>query len=54
MDGISAVAVPVRLGERVVASISIAGPTSRFRADDWLDDLAALTTTVHVTQEVHA
>ena len=44
VDGVSAAAVPVRLGERVVASVSIAGPTSRFRAEDWVTDLQALVT----------
>lgn len=40
--GISAAAVPVSLGNDVVASVSIAGPTSRFRADLWVTDLRAL------------
>nr|WP_064689757.1 IclR family transcriptional regulator [Rhodococcus qingshengii] len=40
--GISAAAVPVRIGGDVVASVSIAGPTSRFRADLWVPDLRAL------------
>lgn len=40
--GISAAAVPVYLGSDVVASVSIAGPTSRFRADLWVTNLRAL------------
>ncbi|WJJ14589.1 IclR family transcriptional regulator (plasmid) [Prescottella equi] len=40
--GISAAAVPVQIGNDVVASVSIAGPTSRFRADLWVTDLLAL------------
>lgn len=39
VDGISAAAVPVHLGDRVVAALSIAGPTTRFQAEDWLIDL---------------
>jgi DNA-binding IclR family transcriptional regulator len=39
VDGVSGAAVPVTLGSRVVASLSIAGPTARFRADEWIDDL---------------
>ncbi len=39
VDGISAAAIPVHLGERVVAALSIAGPTTRFQAEDWLTDL---------------
>lgn len=42
LDGVSGAAVPVRLGSRVVASVSIAGPTARFRAHDWIDDLKGL------------
>jgi DNA-binding IclR family transcriptional regulator len=38
-DGVSAAAVPVRLGNHVVAALSIAGPTSRFRAGDWITQL---------------
>lgn len=43
VDGVSAAAVPVRVGKRVVASISIAGPTSRFRATNWIAELRELT-----------
>lgn len=39
VDGVSGAAVPVRVGGAVVASLSIAGPTNRFRADEWVDDL---------------
>lgn len=39
VDGVSGAAVPVRLGDRVVASLSIAGPTSRFDVSSWIDDL---------------
>lgn len=46
MDGVSAAAVPVWLGRRVVASVSIAGPTSRFQAGDWISDLRALVSSV--------
>jgi IclR family acetate operon transcriptional repressor len=42
LDGVSAVAAPVRLGDEVVAALSIAGPTMRFRAQEWLDDLLVL------------
>lgn len=42
LDGVSAAAVPVRIGRRVVASLSIAGPTSRFHADKWIPDLKAI------------
>jgi DNA-binding IclR family transcriptional regulator len=42
LDGVSAAAVPVRFGDQVVAALSIAGPTTRFRARDWLDDLFEL------------
>lgn len=42
MDGVSAAAVPVRLGQRIVASVSIAGPTSRFDAEEWIPDLKEL------------
>lgn len=45
VDGVSAAAVPVRLGRRIVASVSIAGPTARFRAGDWVEDLLDLVTT---------
>jgi DNA-binding IclR family transcriptional regulator len=44
LDGVSALAVPVRLGDKVVASLSIAGPTTRFRASDWVEDLRGLIT----------
>jgi DNA-binding IclR family transcriptional regulator len=40
--GVSAAAVPIVIGGEVVASVSIAGPTSRFRASLWVDDLLAL------------
>ncbi len=39
LDGVSGAAVPVRIGGRVAASMSIAGPTARFCADDWIGDL---------------
>lgn len=42
VDGVSAAAVPVQIGSRVVASVSIAGPTARFRAEEWIDDLKAI------------
>lgn len=42
LDGVSGAAVPVRVGGEVVASLSIAGPTARFRADEWIDDLQAI------------
>ncbi len=42
-DGVSAAAVAVRLGEEVLGGVSIAGPTARFRAEDWIDDLHAIT-----------
>lgn len=42
LDGVSGAAVPVRLGGEVVASLSIAGPTARFGADGWIDDLKAI------------
>ncbi|WP_052665233.1 IclR family transcriptional regulator [Nitriliruptor alkaliphilus] len=44
LDGISGVAVPVRFGTKVVAAVSVAGPTSRLNAEDWVADLQALTT----------
>lgn len=40
--GISAAAVPIVIGDEVVASVSIAGPTSRFRASLWVEELLAL------------
>lgn len=43
LDGVSGVAVPVRLGSSVVAAVSVAGPTSRLRTEDWVADLQALT-----------
>ncbi len=43
VDGVSGVAVPVRFGSKVVAAVSLAGPTSRLRPEDWVDDLQALT-----------
>jgi DNA-binding IclR family transcriptional regulator len=42
LDGVSGAAVPVWLGDRVAASLSIAGPTARFRADGWIDDLLSI------------
>lgn len=42
LDGVSGAAVPVLIGDRTVASLSIAGPTARFRADEWIDDLKAI------------
>lgn len=44
LDGVSGAAVPVRIGSEVVASLSIAGPTARFRADEWIEDLKAVVT----------
>lgn len=43
LDGVSGVAVPVRFGSSVVAAVSVAGPTSRLNAEDWVADLQALT-----------
>jgi DNA-binding IclR family transcriptional regulator len=45
--GVSAAAVPIAIGGEVVASVSIAGPTSRFRASLWVDDLLALAHPLH-------
>jgi DNA-binding IclR family transcriptional regulator len=45
--GVSAAAVPIVIGGEVVASVSIAGPTSRFRASLWVDDLLALAHPLH-------
>lgn len=42
LDGVSGAAVPVRLGHRTVASLSLAGPTGRVQAEDWVDDLLAI------------
>lgn len=42
LDGVSGAAVPVWLGDRVAASLSIAGPTARFRADGWIEDLLTI------------
>lgn len=42
LDGVSGAAVPVVIGGNVVASLSIAGPTARIRALDWIDDLKAV------------
>lgn len=42
-DGVSAAAVAVRLGADVVGGVSIAGPTVRFRAEDWIEELRAIT-----------
>jgi DNA-binding IclR family transcriptional regulator len=42
VDGVSAAAAPVIVGGRVVAAVSIAGPTTRFRADLWIADLQRL------------
>lgn len=47
VDGVSAAAAPVWLGRKVVASVSIAGPTSRFRADEWIADLKTVVSPVH-------
>lgn len=44
LDGVAGVAVPVRLGQRVVGSLSVAGPTGRIVPEDWVDDLLAITT----------
>ena len=62
LDGVSAVAAPVLLGDEVVAALSIAGPTMRFRAAEWLDHLVALAGSSwtqgveaeHVTQKASA
>lgn len=43
LDGVSGAAVPVKLGRRTVASLSLAGPTGRVEAEEWLDDLLAIT-----------
>jgi DNA-binding IclR family transcriptional regulator len=43
LDGVSGVAVPVRLGDHVVAALSLAGPTERLRTEDWVADLQAIT-----------
>ncbi len=42
-DGVSAAAVAVGFGEDVVGGVSIAGPTARFRAEYWIEDLRAIT-----------
>lgn len=42
LDGVSGAAVPVRLGDRTVASLSLAGPTGRVEAERWVDDLIAI------------
>lgn len=42
LDGVSGAAVPIRIGDEIVGSLSIAGPTARFRADGWVDDLKAI------------
>ena len=44
LDGVSGAAVPVTVGSRTVASLSLAGPTGRVHPEDWIDDLRALTT----------
>jgi DNA-binding IclR family transcriptional regulator len=44
LDGVSGVAVPVRLGSNVVAALSVAGPTSRLNPEDWVAELQGLTT----------
>jgi DNA-binding IclR family transcriptional regulator len=51
VDGVSAAAVPVCLGRRIVASVSIAGPTSRFRADEWIADLEAIVSPLTLASE---
>lgn len=43
LDGVSGAAVPVVVGGRTVASLSLAGPTDRVRAEDWVEDLFAVT-----------
>lgn len=43
LDGVSGAAVPVQLGNRTVASVSLAGPTGRVQAEEWVDDLLAIT-----------
>lgn len=47
--GISAAAVPIVVAGEVVASVSIAGPTNRFRASLWIDDLIALAEPLRAT-----
>lgn len=42
LDGVSGAAVPVQLGRRTVASLSLAGPTGRVEAEEWIDDLLAI------------
>lgn len=42
LDGVSGAAVPVRLGARTVASLSLAGPTGRVQPEQWVDDLMAI------------
>lgn len=42
VDGVSAAAAPVVIGGRVVAAVSIAGPTTRFRANLWTNELRRL------------
>lgn len=48
--GVSAAAVPIVIGGEVVASVSIAGPTSRFRASLWVEDLLALALPLHTSR----
>lgn len=43
LDGVSGAAVPVLLGDRTVASLSLAGPTDRVRPEEWVEDLLAIT-----------
>ncbi len=43
LDGVTGAAVPVKLGQATVASLSLAGPTGRVRAEEWVDDLLAIT-----------
>lgn len=43
LDGVTGAAVPVKLGLSTVASLSLAGPTGRVQAEEWVDDLLAVT-----------
>lgn len=43
LDGVTGAAVPVTLGQSTVASLSLAGPTGRVQAEDWVEDLLAIT-----------
>lgn len=42
LDGVTGAAVPVKLGQSTVASLSLAGPTGRVRAEEWVDELLAV------------